>query len=223
MVNFLQDTIYGVTNPLSQLWGAFVTVLPSIIVAVLVILVGAFVAVILGHALRILLDRLRVDELLRKAQLTKAVGHTDVPALLGELLKWWIIIIALQVAVSTLELGSLSDILGSFVLWLPKLLVAVVIMLLGLSAAHYVEIKIMEHTRLKGMRLTAKILKWVILILVSVQALDLIGLDVSLFENLILYVIVALAAGIALALGIALGLGLRKEAENIIKDVKKDL
>src|SRR3989344_718894 len=223
MVNFLQDTVYGVTNPLSQLWGAFVTVLPSIIVAVLVILVGAFVAVILGHALRILLDRLRVDDLLRKAQLTKAVGHTDVPALLGELLKWWIIIIALQVGVSTLELGTLSDLLGKFVLWLPKLLVAVIIMLLGLSAAHYVEIKIMEHTRLKGMRLTAKILKWVIIILVTVQALSLVGLDVSLFENLILYVIVALAAGIALALGISLGLGLRKEAENIIKDVKKDL
>ena len=223
MVDFLQDTVYGVTNPLSQLWGAFVTVLPSIIVAVLVILVGAFVAVILGHALRILLDRLRVDDLLRKAQLTKAVGHTDVPALLGELLKWWIIIIALQLGVSTLELGTLSDLLGKFVLWLPKLLVAVIIMLLGLAAAHYVEMKVVEHTRLKGMKLTARILKWVIIILVTVQALSLVGLDVSLFENLILYVIVALAAGIALALGISLGLGLRKEAENIIKDVKKDL
>ncbi|MEK6934364.1 MAG: hypothetical protein AABW46_00640 [Nanoarchaeota archaeon] len=220
---FIQETVYGVTSPLGQLWGAFVNVLPSIIVAIIVLLVGAFVAAILGHALRILLDKFRLDEALRRAKLTKAVGHTDVPALLGELLKWWIIIIALQVAVSLLNLGSLSDILGEFVFWLPKLLVAVVIMLLGLAAAHYVEIKIGEHTKMKGMRLTATILKWIIIILVTIQALGLIGLDVGLFENLVLYVIIAFAAGIALALGIALGLGLRKEAENVIRDVKKNL
>ena len=223
MANLLTETTVAILNPLQQLWLEAVRVVPNLVGAVLVLVIGVFVASILGHALRVLLEKTKMDLALRKAKLTKAVGHTNVPSLLGELLKWFVIIIFLEQAVSLVNLGSLSALLNAFVLWLPQLLIAVIVFLLGLAGAHFAEFKVLEHTNLKGMRASAKVLKWVIVIVVSLVSLRQIGVDVGVLENTFLVVIAALGAGVALALGIGLGLGLKKEAENVIRDVKKNL
>lgn len=223
MVNMVGETTVAILNPLQAIWLKIVEVLPGLIAAILVLIVGSFIAVILGHALRVILEKTKLDAALRKAKLTKVVGHTHVPALLGELLKWYIIIIFLQAAAALINLGTLSTLLNSFVLWLPNVLIAVIVMLLGLAAAHYVQIKIEEHTKLKGMRLSGVILKWVIIILVALIALRQIGVETGILENTFLLVVGALAGGLALALGISLGLGLKKDAEGLIKDIKKTL
>ncbi len=223
MANLLTETTVAILNPLQQLWLEAIRVVPNLVGALLVLVIGVFVASILGHALRVILEKTKVDNFLRKAKLTKAVGHTNVPALLGELLKWFVIIIFLEQSISLVNLGSLSALLNAFVLWLPQLLVAVVVFLLGLAGAHFAEHKILEHTNLKGMRAAAKVLKWVVVIVVSLVSLRQIGVDVGILENTFLVVVAALGAGVALALGIGLGLGLKKEAENVIKDVKKNL
>lgn len=223
MANLLTETTVAILNPLQQLWLEAVRVVPNLVGAVLVLVIGVFVASILGHALRVLLEKTKLDQALRKAKLTKAVGHTNVPALLGELLKWFVIIIFLEQSVALVNLGSLSALLNAFVLWLPQLLVAVVVFLLGLAGAHFAEYKVLEHTNLRGMRASAKVLKWVIVIVVALVSLRQIGIDVGVLENTFLVVVAALGAGVALALGIGLGLGLKKEAETIIRDVKKNL
>ena len=223
MVNLLTETTVAILNPLQQLWLEAIRVIPNLVGAVLVLVIGVFVASILGHALRVLLEKTKLDNALRKAKLTKAVGHTNVPALLGELLKWFVIIIFLEQSVSLVNLGSLSALLNAFVLWLPQLLVSIVVFLLGLAGAHFAEYKILEHTNLRGMKASAKVLKWVIILVVALVSLRQIGVDVGILENTFLVVVAALGAGVALALGIGLGLGLKKEAENVIRDVKKNL
>lgn len=223
MVNIISETAVGILTPLQQLWLEAFRVVPNLIGAIIVLVIGVFVAAIFGHALRVILDKTQLDSVLRKAKLTKAVGHTDVAALLGELLKWFIIIVFLQQAVSLLNLGTLSALLNSFVMWLPQLLIAVIIMLVGLAGAHFVELKIVEHTKLKGMRFSGRVIKWVIIVVIALVALREIGVDVGVLENTFLVIIGAIAVGLSLALGIGLGLGLKKEAEYIIKDVKRNL
>jgi len=223
VANLITETTVAILNPLQQLWLEAVRVVPNMVGAILVLLIGVFVASILGHALRVLLEKTKLDEALRKAKLTKAVGHTNVPALLGELLKWFVIIIFLEQAVSLVNLGSLTALLNAFVLWLPQLLVAIIVFLLGLAGAHLVEHKVLEHTNLKGMKVSAKILKWIVILVVALVSLRQIGVDVAILENTFLVIVAALGAGVALALGIGLGLGLKKEAENVIRDVKKNL
>lgn len=215
--------VSALTDPLGTIAIEFMRIVPNLIGAIIIVIIGAFVAVILGHALRVILDKTRLDDAIRKLKLTKAVGHTDVPALLGELLKWWIIIIFLQQAVALVSLGSLTSMLDRFVMWLPNLLVAVIVFLLGLAGAHFVEMKIAEHTKLKGMKLVGITLKWVIIVIILLQALDLILDDISFIQNVVTYLVIALAGGIALALGIGLGLGMKKSSENFIDQLKKAL
>tara|TARA_Y100000310_G_scaffold345757_1_gene469348 strand:+ start:6849 stop:7442 length:594 start_codon:yes stop_codon:yes gene_type:complete len=196
--------------------------LPGIVAAVIVLIVGGFVAVILGHALRVVLERLRVDDYVKKARLTKTIGHTHVPAVAGEVFKWYIIILFLQQAVSLVNLGTLSTLIGQFVAWLPSVILAVIVLLFGIAVANYVYYKTWEHSKQKGVRASAGILKFVILLMVIIMALKQIGVNVGILEHTFLLIVGALSIGIALALGIGLGLGLRKESERLIKSIRKN-
>ena len=223
MPSFFGQAGQAIVNPLAAVWEAISFQLPGIVAAVIVLIIGSFVGVILGHALRVILEKLRVDDYVRKARLTKAIGHTHVPAVAGELFKWYIIILFLQQAVELINLGSLSALLYKFVNWLPMLIIAMIVLLFGLAVANYVQIKIEEHSAQRGVRMAGKVLKFVIVIMVLILALKQIGVEVGLLENTFLLIIGSLAVGIALALGIGLGLGLKKESESMIQEIKKNL
>ncbi len=216
------ETTTSIINPLSAIWYSLVGQLPGIVAAVIVLIVGGFVAVIFGHALKVVLERLRVDDYVKKARLTKTIGHTHVPAVAGEIFKWYILILFLQQAVSLVNLGTLSVLLGQFVAWLPNVIVAIIVLLFGIAVANFVYYKTWEHSKQKGVRASAGILKAVILVMVIIMSLNQIGVDVGILEHTFLLIIGALAIGVALALGIGLGLGLRKESENIIKGIRKN-
>ena len=85
--DLITDTSTAIIDPLRSIWLKVIEVIPNLIGAILVLIVGAFVAVILGHATRAILEKFKVDEYVRKAKLTKAVGHTHVPAIVGEIVK----------------------------------------------------------------------------------------------------------------------------------------
>ena len=221
MAGFISETSQAIINPLSEIWVAIVSQLPAIVAAVIVLIIGCFVAVILGHALRVILEKLKVDDFVRKTKLTKTIGHTHVPAIVGEIFKWYIIILFLQQAVALVNLGTLSAILDRFVMWLPQVIIAIVVLLFGLAVANYIQLKIEEHSKQRGAKASGVILKVVVVVMVLIIALKQIGVEVGILENTFLLIVGALAVGIALALGIGLGLGLRKESENIVKDIRK--
>ncbi len=208
-------------QPLAQLWQQFVVIFPSLVVAILILIIGYFIGWALGYALRWTLNRVGLDNVVNQAMFTKQAGHTHVTNLLGELVKWFVFIIFLQVAVSILNLSTLSDLLDTFVRWLPNLLFAVIIFFAGVALAHYVDVKVREHTKMRGMIVASGILKVVILYLVLVIGLGQIGIDVSILENAFLILLGAIGLGFALAVGVGLGLGMRKPAEEAVSKWKK--
>ncbi len=209
-------------QPLYQLWMDFVSVFPSIVVALLLLVVGYFIAFAIGHFIKWLLEKVGLENYTKQTGFSKEFGHTNLPSLFGEIVKWFVFIIFLQVAVSVLNLNALSEILSSFVLWLPNLIVALLVFLGGVALAHYVDRKIRLYTKLRGMLVMSGILKVVILFLALVIGLKQIGVQVGVLENAFLIIVGALGLGFALALGVGLGLGLRNEAEEIVQKWKKN-
>jgi len=208
-------------DPLYTLWLSFKNVFPGLIAAIIILIIGYIIAMLLGHAVRIILEKVGLDQKVRKAKLVKNVGHIHLPKIFGEITKWYVFIIFLQVVVDILNLGTLTIVLGKFVAWLPNVIAAILIFLFGLALGHLVEMKIVEHSSMKGALLVSHIVKIVVLIIVTVVALKQMGVEVSLLENLILLIVGALAAGIALALGIGMGLGMKKDAEKWVDNFQK--
>ncbi len=209
-------------EPLQQLWQEFIVVFPSIAVALLILILGYLIGWLIGHLVKWLLIKIGLDDVISKAGLSKEVGHTHVPNLIGELLKWFIFIIFLQVAVSILNLSTLSGLLDDFVRWLPNVLFAIMIFFGGVALAHYVDIKIRAHTQMRFMLVISGILKVVILYLSVVIGLGQIGINVDVLESAFLILLGAVGLGFALAMGIGLGLGMKKHSEAWIGTWKKN-
>ena len=209
-----------ILNPLITLWNSFVGILPGIIAAVIVLIIGYFVALGIGHAIKVLLEKAGLDSYLEKSKFAREVGHFHLARVLGEIAKWYIFLIFIQAAVSLLKLGTLSSLLDRFVLWLPNVIVAAIIIIFGVALAHFISMKIEEHTVTKGVRFFSKLVKIVVYYVVLVIALQQIGVEASILENTFLILIGALAVGIAVALGIGLGKAMQPEGKEIVKDLK---
>ena len=94
-------------------------------------------------------------------------------------------------------------------------------MIVGIGVSHFVESRIDRATELSSVRFTAKVLKGILVIVFVIVGLKLVIPEVSLLENLVMIIVGALAVGIALALGIGFGLGFKKEAEGMLREIKK--
>ena len=222
MADGVLETVIAIRTPFESLWISFLQFFPDLIAVLLLLAIGYIFGVVLGHVLKLILNKTGVDKQIDKTELSKAIGKTHLSEISGEILKWYIFIIFLQAAVDKIDLGTLSGILESFVRWLPNLILAVVIVMFGMIFAHYVELKINQNSKVKGMSIITKILKWIIVLMVVIIAFKQIGIEVSILENAFLLVLAALAVGIALALGIGLGFGLRKDAEKWVKEIMRN-
>ena len=210
-----------VLDPLYTLWYSLLNILPGVVLAILLLILGYCVAYLLGHGVKLAFEKLGLDTRIKRSELGKVVGHTHVSALSGEIVKWFIFLVFLQVAVDVLNLGGLSLLLDSFVRWLPHLLIAVLVFFFGLGFAYYVDLKIRQHTVMRGMNFCAALLKCVIIFLVLIIGLQQIGVNVDILKYAFLILLGALGLGVALALGIGLGLGMKKNAEKWIDTVQK--
>ncbi|MDP3918512.1 MAG: hypothetical protein Q8Q35_01225 [Nanoarchaeota archaeon] len=217
MANGILETVIAIRTPFESLWISFLKFFPDLIAVVLLLIIGYIFGAVLGHFLKIILNKAGVDRQIEKAELSKAIGKTHLSSILGEILKWYIFIVFLQAAVDKINLGTLSGVLEGFVTWLPNLILSVVIVIFGMIFAHYVEIKINQNSTVKGVSIITKILKWIIVFMVVIIAFKQIGIEVSILENAFLLVLAALSVGVALALGIGLGFGLRKDAEKWVR------
>jgi small-conductance mechanosensitive channel len=207
----------ALVNPLVNLWFKFVDVVPGIILAIIILIIGYILAYILGHATKVILQRAGVDRQVAKAKITKSVGSINISAVLGETVKWLIFVLFLGEAANQLRLGALSDVIIRFANWLPQVIFAILIILFGLLLAHYVASRMEEHGKVKGVRFGSSLVKGVITFFVVIIALEQIGIDVSILTSSFLIIL----AGLSLAVGLSFGLGGKKEAGDVLKQVKK--
>jgi len=222
-IDSLTATGQLVLNPFVSLANSFVEILPGLIIAVLLTIVGWFVALALGKSVKYILEKAGIDKLMAGSAFTGSVGNTMLSGLFGEITKWFVFLVFLPQVLVNLRLGVLSDLLTSFVIWLPNLLAGAIIVIFGVALAHIVGMKIEEHTSMKGVKLLSKIVKISLVVIVTIVALDQIGIDVSLVKNLILIVVGTFAMAFAIAFGIGVSKGLQKDSDNVVKHLKEIL
>ena len=137
---------------------------------------------------------------------------------LGLIVKWYIFVLFLGPAAALVQLPAMTAFLNSAALWIPNLIAAIIVALVGLIAADYVAAKVHE-VNAKSSAIIANVLKLVIVVFTLIISLSQLGIDVSIAQNTLLLIV----AGIMLAIGLGFGLALKDEAKSIIKDLKKKL
>lgn len=193
--------------------------LPNLGGALLLLLLGWLVAQVSRIFLAGLLRRLGLDRLAEKAGAMRFLANlgleTSVTTLLARLVYWLILLVFVLAAVESLGLSGVTETLSGLVAYLPNVLAAALILLLGSVIARVVGDAVEAMASQSGVNtgpLLGQMVRYVLLIFTVILALEQLGVETTLLTT----VTIALIAATALALSLAFGLGNRELARNIM-------
>lgn len=198
----------------------FFAAIPRVIGFTIILVVGWLVASLLEKGIRALLHAVKFDNLAQRSGFSGFVQKmgvkTDASGFLALVAKWFIRLIALVVAFDALGLPAVSDVLRQLLLWLPNLMVALVVLVIGGLVANAASSLVRGATAEAGFDkpdLLAKIASTAVWAFAIVVAVNQIGVAATLVNTLFMGVVGA----VALASALAFGLGGRETAGEIVR------
>jgi len=213
----------NIIDPLLRIWDGIISTVPGVVAAIVILIAGYLVAWVIGYVVDKALEQIKLDKwVLEKTHMKKIIGSFRLSHFLAVISKWYVFILFLPPAAGLIKLQALSAFLLSVALWIPNVILAVIIGLVGIMAAHYTEWKILE-TKAKTAKIVAYLAKLVIVIFTILIVLDQIGVKIAIAQTSFLIILSGVMLGIALMLGIGFGMAFKEEAKRIIKDVKKKI
>jgi hypothetical protein len=206
---------------MTQALALFLAAIPKVLAFVLIIIVGWMVAALVARAVEALLRTVRFNDMAQRSGFGGFVANTGVQAdsagFVALVAKWFIRLIALVVAFDALGLPAVSDILRQLLLWLPNLVVAVAVLIIGGLAANALAGLVRGATAkadLGNPDLLANVARVAVWAFAIVVAVNQIGIARELVNTLFM----ATVGAVALAAGLAFGLGGRETAAEMWRD-----
>ncbi|RLG12648.1 MAG: hypothetical protein DRN71_05850 [Candidatus Nanohalarchaeota archaeon] len=185
--------------------------------ALVILIVGYVVAVVLGYASRKALVGLRVDRYVRD----KGKIPLKVSSVAGTLVKWYLILIVIHVAVCQMErLESVAVQLQNFIGFVPTIVAAGIVLLLSYVIGMYVKEDIFGDNEIHS-SIIGQGLFFLVVFVGFVMSLSIVNIDTFLISAIVLVIL----GSVGLGVGIALGLGLKGSvallAEDYVKKYRK--
>jgi hypothetical protein len=197
----------------------FMAAIPRIIAFLIIILVGWFLAGLLAKGVAALLRTINFNDAAQRSGFASFVHSTGVEAdssgFIALVAKWFVRLIALMVAFDALGLPAVSELLRELLLWLPNLIVALVVLVIGGLAANALAGLVRGSTTQAGFTnpgLLAAIAKGAVWAFAIIIAANQLGIATVVVNTLLIGVVAALA----LASGLAFGLGGREVAGRML-------
>jgi hypothetical protein len=200
---------------------SFLAALPSIVGALLLLIIGWIVAGIAGGFVARLLRKVGVDQVATKAGITAFLARArmklDAPGLVGGIITWYVRLIFVVMAANAVGITAVSTVLGQIIGFIPNLLVALLILGAFAWLAGVTRNLVTGATESAGVPnsgVLATLAYAAVLGFGIVAAASQIGVAATLINIMFTGVI----AAFALAFGLAFGLGGREEAARALRE-----
>lgn len=208
-----------------SLWFSFINLVPNILAAVVIFIVGLFIAEGLGKLISKILERIYLDKFVEKAGLRKGLEKVGLKMKiskgLGLLVTWFLYLVFLIAIADILNLTQITEFLKTIVLYLPNVIIAIVILVIGVIIGNLIQTIVKEAalaSNLVAANFLATVAKWAILISSILAAL----VQLKVAAELIQILFTGLVAMLALAGGLAFGLGGKEKAAELLEKISKE-
>jgi hypothetical protein len=195
-----------------RLVDAFLSVVPAALVILAALLVGVLTGLLLRTLLRLaiyLRRKARGDEPSSSRQLLRAAGlKADPERVVGIASFWTTVVVSLAVGVNALEPGALRSVLSEAVAFLPRLLGAVLLAVVGVGVGALVRRSVLLGAVNAGMpwaRAGARAAYVLVVASFAAAALEHLGVG----RSILVAAFTIVGGAIALTLALAFGLGAR--------------
>lgn len=218
-VDIWRETLLAV---MTTLWSKVAGFVPNLVGAILLLIIGYFLGKTLCFLLTKGLKRAGFNKLSEQVGISRTLTRANIllsaSEIVGKLAFWIIMLTFVVTATEALGLPRVSETIDEFVLYLPKVIGAVLVLIIGLFLAHFVRDMIRSGAEAIGIDYAKPLsstvygILFVIIVSLSVSQLE---IDTRLLDNVISILIAAM--GVAAAL--SLGMGTRDLSANIVAGV----
>ncbi len=200
----------AVRDNLQQLWNQFLSLGPKVVAAIVVVVLGYVVARVVAKVLTKVSEKLGLQVAAERSGVAESMRHMgierNVPAIIGTIGFWLLTCVFFMAAFNILGLNEVSTQISKFAEFIPNLLVATVIVVVGLFAATFLRGVIATSADRLGISYAEHLANgcyYTLALLTFILTLKHLGIEFALLNNMILIV----CGGLALGFGLALGLG----------------
>jgi uncharacterized oligopeptide transporter (OPT) family protein len=209
----------------NELWNRLVigaqqigTVLPALLGATVILLTGYFLARQIQRWADDTLKRVDFNRVAAAGGLDEAVGRTgsrlDPIRATAKLIFWLVMLVVILLATTALGLESINEMFGTMLAFIPTLIAAIVIVILGMVVGEFVRGLILASAgSVAGVPTLAKIAKGAVILISLFMALQQVGVAAEIVTATFTLILGA----VALAVGLAFGLGNRELAGEITR------
>jgi hypothetical protein len=221
MLEFLAKVVRETLGGFGERLAAFG---PNVLAMLVILAAGLVAAGALHLVLRLLLPRLGFDGFARRLGLDLVLrrGGVDRPAsaVLAAALGWVLLAVFVLLAIGALDLRFAMDLVSRTLSYLPQVLVAGALLLLGALVADFLRRSVLiaaVNAGLPSARLLAGAVRTALLILFAAMALEHLGVG----RQVILVSFTILFGGVVLALALAFGLAGRDLARRFLEGLAR--
>lgn len=202
-----------IVKPLQDAFSTFLSYIPRLTGAILVLVIGIIVAKIAGAVVARLLAKAGFDRLMAGAGVSsflERAGSALTPSkVFGKIVFWFVFVITFTMFTSALGVPQISGFLNQLLGYIPSIFAAIAILFLATLLANFVASLIRGAT---DNRTFAQVGRYAIIVYAVFAALTQLGIAVQLTGNTLLIAL----GGLFLAGAIAFGWGGRDLARDIL-------
>lgn len=208
--------ISAISVPAIAMLDTIVSFLPNIFAAIAIVLIGTFIARIVGNLLAEILSGVGTDSIVQKAipEGTAKIKDFSLSKAIGEIVKYILILLFVVEAINILQLDVLQFAGEAIIAYLPLVISAIIIIGAALLAATWIESLLAK--RFSNAKTIAFVVKAIIITLAVFMTLNQLGIAPSIVNAAF---IITLGA-FAVAFAISFGIGGRDFAGSVLKKIE---
>ena len=211
-----------VTSSLNAQWLEFIDILPNIVGALVILLIGIIIAYIFKKISSTLFRKFGLDRISKNAGVSGVMedaGLNKRPSTLaGKMIFWLVLFVFLVPAANTLGLTELVSLFKGIISFLPKIITALVIVVFGAMFAQFLRRSILEKPATADSNAVKSLGNFIYGIMITViilVALEQLDIETELLHSIIKLVV----AGIMLTLALSIGFGAKGIALNLLSGI----
>jgi len=198
---------FSVSTSFQNLLDTVFHAIPKILVFLLILVIGWFVAKALERIVTMILHRVKFDHFVERGVVGQALArsNSDATTLIAKIVYYAILLVTLQMAFGVWGANPISTMLDAVVGWLPKAIVAIIIIVIASAIAKVV--KDLINGAIGGLSygpFLASVASVIIIALGAIAALNQVGIATTVTEPVLFTVL--FTAGAVIAIGVGGGL-----------------
>lgn len=194
-------------------------IVPALAGALVILFAGYLVAKLVENGAERLLRKIHLNRWLERGGVLEAVertgSHFNPVRVVGQVLFWFVMFAVIMLAANALGMESLASVFAELVGYIPSLMAAIVILIVGIVLGRFTGGLIMASAgAVQGGPTLARIGRWMVVVLAIFMALQELGIA----SDIVTTAFAILFGAVALALALAFGLGNRELAGEVTRE-----